>query len=427
VSEKKLTAARKRLAALEDAEWTRLSQLRMQLLELHPFWGHLLLQVRLLMAPELEAFAATDCVGRIWFNPNRTRHLSLPQLGFVVLHELSHILLLSGERRRERNLHLWNCATDYAINRMVAAVRNPSTGGALYESPSGTYRGLGKVEILLDSKWDGKVAEAIYEHLAAAALPNPQTITLTLRAGREPGDGDSIHIPRVSDHGGGIDIHLPRGLLPEEAEEVAARVEQALRGWEDSGRRGDAPGQALRLLQRRREPPLPWQALLQRYLRTCFGRHEWDTRRPNRRMLEQGFIAPTVRKEARGRLVVAIDTSASMGTELLSRFISQVEQLADVAPETTLVVADARVQEVVPPAQLKRYLGRRKLPGGGGTDHRPVFDWVEQQNSPPDLFVGISDLYSRFPAECPGYPVLWLAPHMHGPAPFGDLIAVQGR
>ena len=144
-------------------------------------------------------------------------------------------------------------------------------------------------------------------------------------------------------------------------------------------------------------------------------------------MLEQGFWTPTARKEVRGRLVVAIDTSGSMGTELLSRFVIQLEQLAGLAPETTLVVADARVQEVVPPEGLKRYLGRRELPGGGGTDHRPVFAWISEHDSTPDLFVGITDLYSRFPAERPGYPVLWLTPSMHGPAPWGDLIAVEGH
>ena len=43
------------------SELARLSQIRTQLLAEHPFWGHLLLQVALVPAPELPAFAATPC------------------------------------------------------------------------------------------------------------------------------------------------------------------------------------------------------------------------------------------------------------------------------------------------------------------------------------------------------------------------------
>ena len=203
-----------------------MSQIRMQLLELHPFWGHLLMQVKLLPAPELPTFAATDCVRRIWFNPNQTCQLNLRQLGFVLLHELGHIILLSAQRRMGRNLHLWNCATDFAINRMVAGVRHPATGEVMYESPNGTYPGVGEVQILHDPRWDGLVAETIYERLAGEALPDP--VTLTVRLGS---DGAVSRIPHVSSHGGGIDIHLPRGLSDEEAEEVTDAVRRAVAAW----------------------------------------------------------------------------------------------------------------------------------------------------------------------------------------------------
>ena len=45
--------------------------------------------------------------------------------------------------------------------------------------------------------------------------------------------------------------------------------------------------------------------------------------------------------------------------------------------------------------------------GGGGTDFRQVFQWVEQQGISPECLIYLTDLEcSRFPEE-PFYPVLW--------------------
>jgi hypothetical protein len=54
-----------RVGEITAAESRRFSMLRIQLLDCHPFWGHLLLQMRLVPAPDLDALAATDCVRHI--------------------------------------------------------------------------------------------------------------------------------------------------------------------------------------------------------------------------------------------------------------------------------------------------------------------------------------------------------------------------
>ena len=139
-----------------NPESARISALRMQLLDLHPFWGYLLLQAQLIVDPNLEALAATDGHRRIWFNPDRTRELSLSELGFVLLHEIGHHVQASFTRERGRNPLLWNCATDYAINRVVHSIRRNPQSVPMYAPPKG---------ILLDKRFDGMVAESIYEQL----------------------------------------------------------------------------------------------------------------------------------------------------------------------------------------------------------------------------------------------------------------------
>ena len=101
-----------------DAESERLAALRMQMLEMHPFWGYLLLQMRLVPALRLPAFAATDAINHIWFNPALTRDLDVRELGFVLAHEVCHQVLASMERRNGREEFKWNIATDYTINAM---------------------------------------------------------------------------------------------------------------------------------------------------------------------------------------------------------------------------------------------------------------------------------------------------------------------
>lgn len=406
-----------------ESELTRVRQVRLQLLDLHPFWGHLLLQLQVVPAPRLGAIAATDCVRTIWFDPLLTQHLTHPQLGFVLAHELGHVVLQSAARRRDRRAHAWNCATDFAINRIVASIRRPGASGEpLYAPPVGEIPGLGDVQILLDARWDGMVAEAIYECIEDDDLPSPSGVSVRLPLPGEVGSGAEMTLPDVVDHGGGIDIHLPRSLDGEDLAEVRQRLAAAARSWAEEGRRGDLPGEVLRSIDGDASARVPWDRELARLLDQAAGRDELDYRRPNRRHLLDGFIAPGRVPGQPGSVVVALDTSASISPDVLSTVAGELRALRDRVVDLTLIVADAAIQAVVRSDELERFLRRGRAPGGGGTDHRPVFAWVEAHSPRPALFVGLTDLWTRLPDERPEYPVLWITPERHGPAPWGRVL-----
>jgi predicted metal-dependent peptidase len=413
------------LEELCRAEARRVSALRLQLLDLHPFWGFLLAHLKVVQAPALCAFAATDCHRHIWLNPLLTHHLDLPQLGFVLAHELGHHLLASADRQRGRQAQRWNCASDFAINRIVAAIDHPARPGErLYRSPSGHYPELGTVEILLDPRWDGMIAEAIYEYLDDEDLPLAATVTVRLE---EPGDsaGGQGTDTRATDHGGGLDVHLPGRLTPEERQEVRDRVQAAVDHAQRSDQPGHIPGQVLRELGSAGRAQVPWRRLLQRYAGAALARDDYALHRPDRRFVEHDLLVPGRWSEGLASLVVALDTSASISPALLEAVGAELRTLAQQAQELRLIVADAQVQQVVDDLELERFLARRRVKGGGGTDHRPVFAWMKQQGLRPDVFVGITDLYSRFPERAPGYPVLWLAPPKHGSAPWGRVVELD--
>ena len=414
---------------LEDvcrAEARRVSALRMQLLDLHPFWGFLLAHLKVVQAPELCAFAATDCHRHIWLNPLLTRHLDLPQLGFVLAHELGHHLLASADRQRGRQAQRWNCATDYAINRIVADIRHPTRAReSLYRSPAGHHPELGTVEILLDPRWDGMIAEAIYEYLQDDDLPVAAAVTVRLGgAGDGAGEGSGSGA-RATDHGGGLDVHLPGHLTPEQRQEVRERLEAAVEHARRSEQPGNVPGLVLRELGEGRRSRVPWRRLLHRYAGSALARDDYALHRPDRRYVEHDLVVPGRWSEGLASLVVALDTSASIDAELLAAAGAELRSLARQAQEVRLIVADAKVQQVVDDLELERFLTQGRVKGGGGTDHRPVFAWLKQRGLRPDVFVGITDLYSCFPERAPGFPVLWLVPRKHGAAPWGRVVELD--
>ena len=410
-------------------ESARLAMVRLRMLDVHPFWGHLLLHVRLLPAPWLDAFAATDCLRRIWFNPRHTRHLDVDQLGFVLAHELGHHLLETAPRARGRDPLRWNMATDYAINRIVARSDggDPTAPGMRYRLPDGNYPELGEVRCLLDHRFAGLVAEAIYEQLLAEAPRAGLRITVRLGgAGSQAGDDLlEIEVPGVLDHGGGIDVHLPVDLTEAEREELRDRVIGAVEAAVATDSRGDVPGELVREVLARGRSVVPWQRLLHRLLGQALPATEYSLARPNRRYLAADLVVPGLVGGGPERVVVAIDSSGSMSSEVLAAACTELADLATRVDEITVLIADARIQQVIPPAQLPAFLRNARLSGGGGTRHEPVFEWIERQSWRPDLFIGLTDLFSSFPTRRPPWPVLWISPRRHGKAPWGTVVEVH--
>jgi predicted metal-dependent peptidase len=399
-------------------ESMRISGLRMQMVEHHTFWGHLLLGVKMVPETSLPSIAATDCLTTIWYNPLLTQHLDFRQLGFVIAHELGHHVEESMPRMRGRDRHRWNCATDYAINRMVAGIETWTLEGPgpLYRVPDGDIPGLGEMKILLDERFDGMIAEVIYEHLANEELPDPNVITITL--------GGTV-IPGVSDHGGGIDVHIPVDLTEDERQILRDRIHDAAQAWDQKGRRGDVPGNIARDFDLRAPARVAWARLLQDLVGQALEPDEYSYRRPNRRLLAEGFIVPGVETREGPDVVVAVDTSGSMSADDLRTIGSELRTISRYAADITVLIADAKIRQVVQARDLPEFLATSRMKGGGGTSHIPIFDWLEENRRRPDLFIGITDLYSRFPEAPPPYPVLWITQGRHGRAPWGRVLEVN--
>lgn len=362
---------------------------RARLMLRQPFLA--LLAMRLELVPVVDErlpTAATDGE-RVFGNAYFLLALTPADRLFVLAHEVWHCAALHFLRRGHRERELWNLAVDHEVN-------------ALLES-----QGLSMPEgAILYPDQRGQNAEAVYKWLQE----HPEQV-----GPRPPTAGLHEGLPAIE---GAFDPDLQLG--PGSWEDWPTRVVAAAQQVEQ--RYGSLPGELERHLERLRRPTIPWRELLARFVAdTAQRRREWS--KPNRRYLSQGLYLPGWAPEQALEIAVAVDTSGST-LAYLERFMSE---LAGIAASfgiwqmrlllcDTRVTADETFESVTPPS-----FARLSLPGGGGTDFRPVFARLEAQ--PPRALVFLTDGYGPAPEAPPGYPVLWvLTPQGQAPTAWGEAI-----
>jgi predicted metal-dependent peptidase len=227
---------------------------------------------------------------------------------------------------------------------------------------------------------------------------------------------------------GVTDIHVPKDLTEHGQQELVDRIIHAHEIWRASLNRGVMPAGLLRFIQQLREAKVPWGRVLQQYAGQVLTKEEYNLRRPHKRWLQCGVIRPTLHSESLGKLVLHIDTSGSIGAETLEEFGAEVAKLHTYAEETTILVADSTVQQVIRTREVPAFLRTLKLKGGGGTSHVPVFDYIRDHREEPDLFVSLTDLASEFPPVKPRYAVIWCVTPEHAAGPgWGRILEIPKK
>ncbi len=121
--------------------------------------------------------------------------------------------------------------------------------------------------------------------------------------------------------------------------------------------------------------------------------------------------------------MITVDTSGSIGRLELEQFAGEISAICEEAqPEAIHVVyCDAAVQSAQEfgPSDPIRLEPR----GGGGTDFRPVFEWVAENDITPARLIYLTDLCCDSYSEVPQYPVLWVTDSRRA-APFGETIRI---
>jgi predicted metal-dependent peptidase len=428
-----------------DAIETKLTAARAKLILDKPFLGALVLRLPLAPAPDWCQTTATDA-RKFYYNPQYIDSLSMSQTQFMLAHEALHCALSHFARRQHRVQHRWDLACDYAINPLLLddGLTPPPNCNVMPD-----YLGMTAEEIypLIDDNDD---TETIDQHLfdddnssgggqQGDASEKPQNRQQDGAGGgadsqqddQRNGAGSPAQPDRADDGVGqgqqtaeqaqpndgqsdrdgepqGSNAHRPPPLSNDERQTLEVQWQQRLAGAAQQAiQAGKMGGNMARLVDHLLQPRLPWRMLLARYM-TALARDDFSYMRPSRR--EGDAILPSL-KSAQIEIVVALDTSGSIRANEVDEFISEVSALkGQMRARVTLLACDSAVDEDAPWVfePWEEFSCPASLEGGGGTDFRPVFEWLERHGQRPDLVVYFTDAKGRFPESEPNYPVIWL-------------------
>ena len=115
--------------------------------------------------------------------------------------------------------------------------------------------------------------------------------------------------------------------------------------------------------------------------------------------------------------VIAIDTSGSVSGELVQKFVQKTynilkqEESFFTKINLHIIQCDADIQEdakITSQEEFDHYLATMTLRGFGGTDFRPVFDYVEQLRQAREFInlkglIYFTDGFGTFPEQKPDY------------------------
>ncbi len=216
----------------------------------------------------------------------------------------------------------------------------------------------------------------------------------------------------------------PPALGPDEQETLSIQWQQRMAGAaQQAMQAGKLGGTLARMIDHLLQPQLPWRALLAQHL-SSNARDDYSYMRPSRR--EGAYILPSLRSQQID-LVVAIDTSSSIGDEEFSQFISEIDAIkGQLRARVTLMACDAALADDGPWVfePWEEFKLPRTFTGGGGTRFAPVFEWVEKQGLQPETLIYFTDAEGSFPEIPPHYRVIWLIKGK-GKTPWGERIQLN--
>ena len=325
------------------------------------------------------------------------KKLSDKELAFVIAHEAGHKMyrhLSTWKKLHDEDARLANSAMDYVINLMLkdldpneSVIAMPRLQEAVGKHKKGDFMGL------IDERFRGMNTKQVFD---------------ILKQEKEDDDGDG--------EGDGFDDHDWEGaqnLTDEEKKELAREIDQAIRQGLIAHQKHIGKGGAGldRELGDLLAPKVDWREVLREFVKaTCANKDTSSWRRVNRRFLSTGTYMPSMIGEKVGHLVVAIDTSGSIGGPELDEFLSEVKGIAEeVSPECVDLIywdGDVAAHEKYSGAEVSNIVSSTKPRGGGGTDPSCVSKYLKDENIKPEAIIVLTDGY------VPNWGSDWTAPIM---------------
>ncbi|MCK5050779.1 MAG: hypothetical protein KAS53_03490 [Candidatus Cloacimonetes bacterium] len=363
----------------------KLTKARAGLVLSSPFFASLALQLKLIEDQEC-ATAYTDSVV-LGYNPEFIAKLSNAELKGVICHEVLHIAMLHPFRRAGRDQMIWNIACDYAINPIVKE--------AGFSLPAGA---------LLDDRYKGREAEVIYNMLPKQ-LPEDLNLIGEVRDYKQDKSDMKSNTVKHQEKNWKITLSGAAGIAKAQ---------------------GKLPARLDRMIKEMLQPKLPWGEILSRFI-TENAKNDFTWTQPNKRYLYSGLYLPGLNVPTLGTIAVIVDTSGSISQKELDTFSSELQSILHIYPGTEIKViyVDTKVAHT---QTIDIYDFKLNAKGGGGTDFKPGFEYIEKEAVMPSCVIYFTDGWCDSFPQAPDYPTLWVSTdRINFKPPFGEVIYIEQR
>lgn len=313
----------------------------------------------------------------------------------LILHENLHIGLrhhLHGADMFKEDGDKANKAADYVVNDMIMEISKKYP--ELVQLPRGG---------LYDPQYHNMSMREIYKLLKSK------------KGGGGGGGKPDKEGEKGSGSGGGeyeFDKHdFGKPMTQEEAKEMDGKIDRAIReGALLAGRLGiDLPRSVTDLLN----PVIDWKKELADFVTSsCKGKDEYTWRKFNRRLISNDIYLPTVENETIGEVVVAIDTSGSIGQEQLNAFASELVSICEaVSPDAVRILWwDTKVHGEQLFTDNYDQIGSMLKPlGGGGTRVSSVAEYINKKKINAECVLVFTDGFLESDVKWDiSSPTLWM-------------------
>ena len=321
------------------------------------------------------------------------------ELNFVVLHENLHKAfrhLTTWKKLHDENHQLANQACDYVINLKLKDIDPSEKTITMPRFKDGMMKG--KPMGMIDERFRGMNAKQVFDILKQEDKDKCSGEGDDEGEGAGQGSGGT-----GTREGEGFDDHDWDGakeMTEAEKKDLEREIDQAIRQGVMAHQKiaGTGAGDIDRDLLDLLEPKVDWREMLREFVKsTCHAKDASSWRRVNRRFLSTGTYMPSLIGEKVGHLVVAVDTSGSVGQEELSGFLTEVKGIAEeVKPsQVDLIYWDSRVaaHEEYTENMVGDIINSTKPRGGGGTSPSCVSEYLKEKMIKPECIIVLTDGY----------------------------------
>lgn len=403
----------------------RITDLRMELVSEHPFFGRLLLH----LTPGL-ADCGTACTDmkHLIFDPAFAEKLTDPEMKFVMLHEMLHCVLKHCVRGRALNRFLYNVACDIVVNSLILEAMGVASFVVDGEEPMH----------LVPNGQEGRIytAEEVYYMLlqqAKTALPPAGTGN---QAYGTPGGWEDSNMTGVgqSGHESTMDSHeIWNDISEADAGVLSDQWEQRIRSASITcGVGSDIPRGIRRYLaETTHMARTNWRQVLANFIR--HDRADFTFTQRDKRYTGEIILPSFVENmygDAVDRLWFCVDVSGSVNDRMLSVVFAEIVAACNQidALSGQLAFFDTTLSAFYS-FENEEELGRIEPVGGGGTSFQCIFDRLDEvdEEERPVGIVVLTDGYASIPAEesAQGIPVLWIIINSSAKPGWGTVIYIE--